>query len=272
MAESVDGQDDARPGLRQQIAWYYTKARRQLPYIGTDSSGAKIPGGPYTILQPIAAILVGGLAWFTRPIWAADMSWVVSLVAVAAVAMSAGYFSGMIDVTEQNPLYAVIGAVRRLSADSAGTLGGVPVRPRAHKPSRKLTITCARQSGPEPSPPNLQPASASPPAEAEPQELTHGPNPGSQTVAVPASAKGPGPGRPPRSNPWVRRASETRTPTRPPGGTPARVFGAEMFDDESEVAGPCDADAARMSGLESLLAASRAETNLQPSGQERWTE
>lgn len=246
MAESVDGQDDARPGLPQQTVWYYTKARRQLPYIGTDSSGAKIPGGPYTILQPIAAILVGGLAWFTRPIWAADMSWVVSLVAVAAVAMSAGYFSGMIDVTEQNPLYAVIGAVRRLSADSAGTLGGVPIRPRAHKPSRKLTITCARQSGPEASARNPQQRESTP-AEAEPQELTH-------------------------SNPWVRRASTTRIPTSPPAGTSTAVFGAEMFDDESEVAGAGDADAARMSGLESLLAASRAGTNLQPSGQERWTE
>lgn len=245
-SESQVSADDTRTGFVDQVVWYYTKARRQLPYIGTDSSGAKIPGGPYTILQPIAAVLVGGLAWISRPVWAASLSWLVSTAAVIVVALVAGYFSGMIDITEQNPIYTVVGVIERLSADAGGTLGGVPIHPKTHRPTQKLAIRCATPtSRPEPEPST---ALSSTPSTADE------PTTGRSTTDLPAPAAAD-PVPDPIVVPSSTRTADTRrrNRSRQPAATSAVSPAAATAMSSLASVG---AASTRVSGLESLLAAS----------------
>lgn len=121
--------DESGPiGLYDRIVSWATKGRRQPILIGKDAGGRRIPGGPYTIYQGAAALIVAIVGWNTRYLWAANMPGIAFLVFLSGAALGTGYGIGRIDFSARNPIWAgaaLAGAAFNvLSNRLTGAVGG----------------------------------------------------------------------------------------------------------------------------------------------------
>lgn len=148
-----------------EVVKWYTRARRFPQLIGRTPDGTKIPGGPYTFTQVLggAAFLV--VAWKTLPLWGA-----FGLIGNAMVMLVATWLLivglGRIPIGARNPLSLAEGAVRALTAPTAGRVGGREVRIR--RPHRARTVLVVSRPNvsktPAPTPPPVVAAAAVPTA------------------------------------------------------------------------------------------------------------
>lgn len=140
-----------------EVVKWYTRARRFPQLIGRTPDGTKIPGGPYTFTQVLggAAFLV--VAWKTLPVWGA-----FGLIGNAMVLLVATWLLivglGRIPIGARNPISMAEGAVRALTAPTAGRVGGRDVRIR--RPHRARTVLVVAQPKPRVPAPAERPAAA----------------------------------------------------------------------------------------------------------------
>jgi hypothetical protein len=171
------------------VRWY-TRARKFPQLIGRTPDGARIPGGPYTVTQAVAAgvILVVGLN--TLGIWA-RFGLLGNLLVLATVTWTAVWLLGRIPVGSRSPLSVATGLVHAVGAPSTGRLGGRAVRIR--RPHRlRHTIVLARTE------PTTAPIPAPAQVDAVPEEPTPGrrsrrahQRPSEPAVAAPEEAETP---------------------------------------------------------------------------------
>lgn len=111
-------------------AWHwYTKARRIPTLIGKDAAGRRIPGGPYTALQVIAALVTPAVTWSTRALWAGQLTGLATLIAVLAVSFGVVKLLGKVDFASRNPLLLTGSFVRQMLTPPGGSLAGTALRP-----------------------------------------------------------------------------------------------------------------------------------------------
>lgn len=90
---------------------YHTEGRRQPQIIGKDSSGKKLPGGPYTIYQVLGVVLIPALMVWLMPMWAGALAPVAAwLVVIPAVTITGVWLLGIPDFT-RNPLFTAASGV-----------------------------------------------------------------------------------------------------------------------------------------------------------------
>lgn len=115
--------NEARP---TEIARFYTRARKFPKLIGRLHDGTRIPGGPYTVTQLVALIVLTTGALLTRGLWGSTMlaDFVISL----AIGVGGAFAIGMLP-TQQRNLFSVAGGVlRAIRSPMQGRYQGVNVR------------------------------------------------------------------------------------------------------------------------------------------------
>ncbi|SDU32423.1 hypothetical protein [Jiangella alkaliphila] len=106
---------------------YYTRARKFPQLLGRMPDGTKIPGGPYTVQQLIAAILIIVVGGLTIDTW--GVFGVFGNIAVLfGAAFGAVFLIGRLPMNGRNPLYALLGLYRAMNSPASGRYQGRPVR------------------------------------------------------------------------------------------------------------------------------------------------
>lgn len=107
---------------------WYTKARRVPTLIGKDSSGRRLPGGPYTALQIVAAPVIPIALWNTRGLWSGSLGILAVLIVIGAASVGGVKLLGKIDFASRNPLYLAASFGRQVLGPAAGSSGGRALR------------------------------------------------------------------------------------------------------------------------------------------------
>lgn len=166
----------------------YTRALRIGVLIGQLRDGTRIPGGPYTVTQAVTGMVIIGVSYVTRGLWADLLpgtgtisSDLLSYPAILAFGVAGAWVAGKIP-QEVNPATAVGGVVSGARPARYGTRSGksVPATPPARTYHARVLL-----------PNDLEPAGADEPSLRE------------QLVRA-------------------RSAADPRTPTTPPAGTTRR--------------------------------------------------
>lgn len=158
-------------------AWHwYTKARRIPTLIGKDAAGRRIPGGPYTALQAIAALVTPAVTWSTRALWAGQLTGLATLIAVLAVSFGVVKLLGKVDFASRNPLLLTSSFVRQMLTPPGGSLAGTALRPLK---TRRIRSSVVVGQLTQPAPVTATATSTAVPAAI-----------GRQPTAVPAPARG----------------------------------------------------------------------------------
>lgn len=154
----------------QTVVRYHTAGRRQPMLIGKDASGRRLPGGPYTVYQILAVVIVATTMWQTTAIWAPRMTSLSTLLVIGAATLGAGLLTGRVDFSGRNPLWILLSlltATPALTSTHPGRLRGRPLP--GSKPRQVRTLaTTSRTTAPldhPAEPPASQPA-VLPPAAA----------------------------------------------------------------------------------------------------------
>lgn len=117
---------------------YYTRARKFPQLLGRMPDGTKIPGGPYTVQQLIAAIAIIVIGGMTIDTW--GVFGVFGNVALLfGLAFGAVFLIGRLPMNGRNPLFALLGLYRVLNAPSTGKYQGRPVKFRRPRRIRHRT-------------------------------------------------------------------------------------------------------------------------------------
>ena len=151
-------------------ARWYSGARRFPQLIGRTPDGARIPGGPYSVHQVVAATALLIIAARTLDTWAR-----FGLFGNAAVFIGAMWLvvwgTGAIPLGARNPLSMAAGAWSALTAPPVGRIDGRAVRlPTPTRVTHRTTLP--QQAGatpganPAPPAPRDEPAPAAAPAPA----------------------------------------------------------------------------------------------------------
>lgn len=122
---------------------FATEGRRQPTLIGKDVSGRRLPGGPYTLWQGVAAVVVLVSAWSGRGLWAGESSPIAVALSCAVLGGLAGFVAGFIDPSKRNIGLQLTGWVpafcRAVRPNGAALPRGVP-RPRRTAPSPAVHV------------------------------------------------------------------------------------------------------------------------------------
>lgn len=117
---------------------YYTRARKFPQLLGRMPDGTKIPGGPYTVQQLIAAIVIIVVGGLTIDTW--GVFGVFGNVALLfGTAFGAVFLIGRLPMNGRNPLYALLGLYRVVNAPASGKYQGRPVKFRRPRRIRHRT-------------------------------------------------------------------------------------------------------------------------------------
>lgn len=112
---------------------FHTAGRKQPILLGKDSSGNKLPGGPYSVPQLVAVLATAVLLIATRQIWAAGQSGLAFAIITVVLCCLAGFAVGRHDFAGRNPFVIGLGVGRAWS-------GGVGA-PEGHVGTRSLKRT-----------------------------------------------------------------------------------------------------------------------------------
>lgn len=127
---------------------YHTAGRRQPMLIGKDASGRRLPGGPYTIYQVVAVVVVATGMWHTTSLWADQMTAISALLIIGAAAVGAGYLVGRLDLSGRNPLLVLLSLLAVTPLLISGHPGRVSGRALPAKPSRRVRAPVTAHRGP----------------------------------------------------------------------------------------------------------------------------
>lgn len=114
---------------------YYTRARKFPQLLGRMPDGTKIPGGPYTVQQLLAAIAILVIGGMTIDTWGVFGTFGNAAVLFGA-AFGAVFVIGRLPMNGRNPFFALIGLYRAINAPVTGRYQGRPIRFRR---PRKVT-------------------------------------------------------------------------------------------------------------------------------------
>ncbi|SEF14897.1 hypothetical protein [Jiangella alba] len=117
---------------------YYTRARKFPQLLGRMPDGTKIPGGPYTVQQLIAAILIIVIGGLTIDTWGV-FGVFGNIALLFGTAFGAVFLIGRLPMNGRNPLYALLGLYRVLNAPASGRYQGKQVRFRRPRRVRSRT-------------------------------------------------------------------------------------------------------------------------------------
>ena len=130
------------------VVRYHTAGRRQPMLIGKDASGRRLPGGPYTIYQVVAVVVVATGMWHTTSLWATQMTSISALLIIGAAAVGAGYLVGRLDLSGRNPLLILLSLLAVTPILISGHPGRVSGRTLPAKPSRRVRAPVTAHRGP----------------------------------------------------------------------------------------------------------------------------
>ena len=159
----------------QTVVRYHTAGRRQPMLIGKDASGRRLPGGPYTVYQILAVVIVATTMWHTTAIWAPRMTSLSTLLVIGATTLGAGFLTGRVDFSGRNPLWillSLLAATPALTSTHPGRLRGRPLP--ASKP-RQVRTHATVSPTPAPSNQSAEPTASQPPTPAAAPVLTLAP-------------------------------------------------------------------------------------------------
>lgn len=118
---------------------YYTRARKFPQLLGRMPDGTKIPGGPYTVQQLLAAIAVIVVGGLTIGTWGVFGS-IGNVAVLFGLAFGVVFLIGRLPMNGRNPLFALLGLYRMLNAPASGRYQGKPVRFRRPRRVRHQVI------------------------------------------------------------------------------------------------------------------------------------
>lgn len=133
----------ADESARRRANWvvrFYTRARRVPTLIGKLPDGSKIPFGPFTTLQLIAAVGTLIVAFKTRDLWGFGGG-LMDLLVVVCLAVGVGKLVGRFETGFHNPVVIAAGAVNSIFLPRFGSSGGRPVRlPRTVRLGGRISV------------------------------------------------------------------------------------------------------------------------------------
>lgn len=91
---------------------FHTAGRKQPILLGKDSSGNRLPGGPYTVPQLVAVMVTAVVLIVSRQVWAAGQSGLFFAIVTAALCVAVGVIVGRHDFAGQNPFIIGLGVGR----------------------------------------------------------------------------------------------------------------------------------------------------------------
>jgi hypothetical protein len=125
--------------VEPQVVKWYTRSRKFPQLIGRTHDGTRIPGGPYTPTQFIAAAIIAVIAVNTVHLWA-RFGLVTNVALLAGVGYGTVWVLGRVPLASRNPVSIGLGAARALSRPRMGTLRGRPVRARRPRKVRHRIV------------------------------------------------------------------------------------------------------------------------------------
>lgn len=124
----------------QEVAKFFSQARRIPMLIGKLPDGSRIWGGPYTGYQLIALIITGSGLYLFHDLWSSGA--ILSDIFLGVViAVCAGLLAGQIPLDARNPMILVAGFGNALQAPRTGTYRGKA--PKLRKPHRSAPTVSA---------------------------------------------------------------------------------------------------------------------------------
>lgn len=109
--------------MSDRVVRYHTYARRQPSLIGKDSSGKRIPGGPYTVYQPILLVATAAVLWISKDLWSTSL--MQALIVTACLALAVGWISGRIDFSGRNPFLLGAGVLNAWASNLSAPQGKI---------------------------------------------------------------------------------------------------------------------------------------------------
>ena len=182
------------------VVRYHTAGRRQPMLIGKDASGRRLPGGPYTIYQVVAVVVVATGMWHTTSLWATQMTAISALLIIGAAAVAAGFLIGRLDFSGRNPLLILLSLLAVTPILISGHPGRISGRTLPANPSRRVRAPVTAHRGP---------------AQQNPR-----------SVADPLLA---GPAATPAGRPDLSLVTSPKASVQPPVGAVARLTPLEAF-------------------------------------------
>lgn len=138
--------DTESPG---EVARFYTRARKFPKLIGRLHDGTRIPGGPYTISQLVALVVLTTGAMLTRGIWGSAV--LFDLIVSLAIGIGGAFTLGLLPSQQRNLLSVTNGLISATSSSASGHYRGKTVQLRApsHATGR-VAINTPTLTDPEP--------------------------------------------------------------------------------------------------------------------------
>ncbi len=127
-----------------EVTRFHTAARK-IPMLIGKVSGTRLWGGPYTITQVIAAVIIFIVSMVARPTWSRG-GLLVDFPLAAGVTVATVIVAGKIPPTRRG-LFGLAGGVSKaISAPGQGSYKGKPLRSR---PAHRVSVRCVTVILPE---------------------------------------------------------------------------------------------------------------------------
>ena len=143
-----------------ELVKWYTRARRFPQLIGRTLDGTRIWGGPYTVTQVVAGVVVLAGGYVTMPLWA-HFGFILNMAILAGVTYGCVWALGRIPLGSRSPLSVATGFAQALVAPSTGRIGGRPIRLRRPHAVRHRVVLALPAHGPTAAAEPVQPAARS---------------------------------------------------------------------------------------------------------------
>lgn len=134
-----------RPTVTE-VARFFSQARRIPMLVGKLPDGTKIWGGPYTIYQVAALLIVGAGLYLFHDLWGTGAVF-ADLFMGAVIAVAAAVLAGQIPLDARNPVITVGGFGNALQAPRTGKYRGQA--PRLRRPHRSKSMVSVHILAPE---------------------------------------------------------------------------------------------------------------------------
>lgn len=129
-----------------QTGRFYTAARKFQQLIGVTPAGETIPGGPYTITQVVAGIVVLAVGFLTRPLWSQDVFADVLIIVAAAIGIT--YLVGRMPGSRRSIINLLNCWITLMLRPRTGTYRGKKM-PTSYSKGKPRRTVPAKQTGTE---------------------------------------------------------------------------------------------------------------------------
>jgi hypothetical protein len=125
-----------------EVVRWYTRARRFPQLIARTPDGTRLPGGPYSIHQIVAAAVLLMVGYKSMGLWA-HFGFITNTAILLGGTWAVVYGIGKIPVGARSPITVATGAVQAMVTPTRGRHRGKPVRIRRPKRIRHRLIVAA---------------------------------------------------------------------------------------------------------------------------------